>query len=237
MTQKPYFGFIDESGTLSNDPNQPFFSMGLLLIDDTHRLNLDLKIINNQAIAALDINQSDFEFKFNRITKQNYKFYMRIINRALRYSGIKICVLVLDKNKSNVKNKKHFCSIWSAYISCAKELIEQNVYTEKNCIVLANQITQPNRPWKFFESEVNSLSQVLNTTQLQSDSSILLQLIDIMTGSVAYQFRQVKMGEQRVNASKMEVSNHLMRKLRRRTLAEPFTVNRPIHFSVQEFEL
>jgi hypothetical protein len=231
----PYFAFIDESGTLAKDPNQPIFAIGLLLIDDTSRLLQELQNIKSQAIAGTGSKAKLFEFKFKGITKGNYMYYQQMIDVALSFPQLRICVFIMDKRNPKIQISTHFNSTWDAYLSYTKLVIRKNVTSDRKVIVLADYITKPSDNPKFFEPEIRSLQQVENVTLLESDSSLFIQLIDILTGSVVYKFRHRSSKGLLINESKMKVANYLMNKLRRSELADNFTVQSPVYFSVWEF--
>ena len=74
-----YFGFIDETGVLHNDPGQRFFPIGLLKCEDTSALYEELRRIKSQVESRLDLERRNkglpakgtcFEFKFSSITQE-----------------------------------------------------------------------------------------------------------------------------------------------------------------------
>jgi hypothetical protein len=50
-----YFGFIDETGVLHNDPAQRFFAIGLLKCEDVSVLYEELRRIKSQVESRLDL--------------------------------------------------------------------------------------------------------------------------------------------------------------------------------------
>ena len=62
---KQFFGFMDETGVLSNDPQQRFFALGLLKIAQTSPLYENMKKLKDRYQLP-----GNFEFKFTGI-KQN----------------------------------------------------------------------------------------------------------------------------------------------------------------------
>lgn len=231
----PYFCFIDSSGVLEKDPNQPFFGIGVLMIEDTSRLHQELALIKSKAIAATKARAKTFEFKFNRITRTSRPFYQDLIDAAFAHKRNRVCVFVLDKTDPKIQPDKYFKSTWDAYLSYTKLVIRRNVPRGRRCIVVADYITKPTNEAKFFESELCTVGQVVNATLLESDASVFIQLIDLFAGAVLFQFKRKAAGVGKVDREKLAVSNHLMKSLNRKTLAESFTVTRPIYFSVWRF--
>ena len=82
-----YFGFIDETGVLHNDPDQRFFAIGLLKCEDTSALYEELRTLKNRAESKLDLERQTkglpvkkgcFEFKFSSITPGRTSFIMNL---------------------------------------------------------------------------------------------------------------------------------------------------------------
>ena len=230
----PYFAFIDESGTLAHDKEQVFFSIGLMLVEDTSRITQELSLIREQAIAELNAKASGFEFKFNRITRRSKDYYKRLIDTVLSHP-VKVRIFVLDKTDKNLDLEKHFKSTWDAYIEYAKFLIKNNVKEDSPCIVVMDYLCKPANHPKFIESELRSLPVVLNATMLESECANLIQLIDVIVGCVTYEFRKKKNPLLIRDNFKGEVADYLKTKLGVKTLAEHFTVNRPVDFNVWLF--
>ena len=92
-----YFGFIDETGVLHNDPDQRFFAIGLLKCEDTSALYEELRMLKNRTESKLDlerqikglpVKKGCFEFKFSSITRGSHEFYYDLINLYFEFTEL-----------------------------------------------------------------------------------------------------------------------------------------------------
>lgn len=231
MTLNPYFAFIDESGVLQKDPNQPFFALGMLLIEDTSTLFHEITLLKRQAASATGNSRKAFEFKFKEITYRSRPFYERLIDTACSGS-IEVKVCVLDKSRISSEGKKYI-DIWESYNRYIRDMIEESVLGTSQCIVVADYLTRPRRSDKYLERELNRLPQVANAMMLESHASVLIQLIDVLVGCVICQFRQRRSPQVAHNSEKQKVAKYLASNLGRETMAEVFEVKAPVRFGVR----
>lgn len=240
-----YLGFIDETGVLAHDPNQPFFGIGLLLIEDTSAFYEELNALKTSIISQLALekqqqNQSakgtDFEFKFNWINNSNYKFYFELINLYFRYSSFKFCCLVIDKQNPKVDVKSFFPDSWTAYIRFSSLLIQSNIKSEdeKVCVV-ADYLGKPKAHHLYYEPEIKKIKNVYNATVIESHASLFVQVVDVLIGCVVYEFKEnrYQLGGNKV---KKAVCDHLKKKLNKTSLSSGFTTSTPSYFSIWEFK-
>ncbi|MCX6645064.1 MAG: DUF3800 domain-containing protein [bacterium] len=230
----PYFAFIDESGVLQKDPNQPFFALGMLLIEDTSTLFHEITLLKRQASTATGDSRKAFEFKFKEITYRSRPFYERLIDTACSGS-IEVKVRVLDKSRISSEGKKYI-DIWESYNRYIGNMIEESVQGSSQCIVVADYLTRPRHSDKYLERELKRLPQVVNAMMLESHASVMIQLIDVLVGCVIYQFRQRSKPQAMFDMQKRRISDYLAERMERDTLAEPFAIQRPIPFEVRMLE-
>lgn len=233
MADFPYFGFVDESGVLSNDPTQPFFALGLLLIEDTSEMTVQLNALKGRVIDAYPAAKKDFEFK--NVTRDYRPYYEELIDIALAHP-IKVCIFILDKTDPKIDVSKHFKTTWDAYIGYSKLLILNNVKSPDSCIVVADQITKPAAHPKWIERELRNLARVNNAMMLESYASMFIQVVDVLAGCVVYTFRKKKHPRYAKDKVKRKLTKYLATKLGRTSLDSGFTVSSPINFSVWVFE-
>jgi hypothetical protein len=227
----PYFAFIDESGVLQKDPNQPFFAIGMLLIEDTSTLFHRITLLKRQASAATGDSRRAFEFKFKEITFTSRPFYEELIDAACA-SSVEVKVCVLDKSLINIEGRKYI-DIWESYNRYVRNMIEESVHYPSQCIVVADYLTRPRRSEKFLERELKQLPQVANAMMLESHASVMIQLIDVLTGCVIYQLKQNRNTEKAENSQKGAVAKYLAGKLSRESMTGAFEASSPIHYSVR----
>ena len=142
-----YFGFIDETGVLHNDPDQRFFAIGLLKCDDTSALYEEFRMLKNRAESKLDLERQTkglpvkkgcFEFKFSSITRGSHEFYYDLINLYFKFTKLQFCSLVIDKTNPGVKIEEVFPDTWEAYIGYSKMLIKNNMKPDDEICVVAD---------------------------------------------------------------------------------------------------
>ena len=238
-----YFGFIDETGVLHNDPGQRFFAIGLLKCEDTSALYEELRRIKSQVESRLDLERRNkglpakgtcFEFKFSSITGTSYKFYRELIDLYFKFPSLEFCSLVIDKKNPDVKIEEVFPDTWEAYISYSKMLIKNNMNSKDSICVLADFLGKPKTSNKYYEPEIRILSSVYNASVIESHASLFIQLVDILIGCIVLDFRRSREGK-KVDEFKAKVCDFLKVKLGAQALAKNFTKNAPNYFSVWEF--
>ncbi len=222
------FMFINESGVLQNDPNQPLFCLGLLKLHDTSRLYRQVKEIRDRLV--------DSEFKFTKVKDSNFHLYVELLNAYLNYKDGYFCAFILDKLRPGMDVKRYFSDTWDAYIGYSKLLVRNNL-RDDICCVISDYLDRPSYARNFYEDGIRGVDQnkIFNVTMLESHASLMIQVVDVLTGCVSYEFRQQRYGAASAKRSKIELVKHLRRSLGRDTLAANFSVNNPNYFSVWEF--
>lgn len=268
---KNYFAFIDESGVLDESKKvQPFFAVGFLKILDTsviserltqrhydyfsiqkerrHLLLDDLRdnprILSNDDLNLLLVSTRHYEYKFTNVTYTNLERYKSFLDTALEFP-LHFCALVIDKTDP-VFNSTIYKNYWSAYITYTKLICQKNCDSANKLCVIADYMNKPSESNTYFEKELNSLSNVLNTLRAHSETFTLLQMCDLLLGSVIFQWKQKNNFVANSNRAKAkrEFVNHLVSKLvipdKKRSkypLAQVITCQNPIYFSVWPLKL
>lgn len=88
---KQLFGFIDETGVLSNDPQQRFFALGILKLSNTSKLFESIKKLKDKYKKS-----KGFEFKFTGIKKDSdLNIHKELIDICFSYPMFSLLVLLL----------------------------------------------------------------------------------------------------------------------------------------------
>lgn len=178
---KVNFLFIDEIG-ISLDPNQPYFGIGGLKIENTININRQLHNVFTGAVSFLNQKEERFEFKFKYLTYRSLKFYKRIIE-ILKETPNWSFEFILEKKKLPWAG----IIFWQKYLDYINQLVKR--FPEKDLILVSDYLVKPKKEINDLFNIAEKEPQVLNILQLESQGSLLLQVADILLGGIAYQKR------------------------------------------------
>lgn len=199
MNKNNYLLFMDETGTLSKDGQQPYFGLGILKLKETSSLLQKIYTIKNKNFHK--------ELKFSKIKYNGQVSYIKkIIDICFEYEYFNFYAFIIDKKNINKGNS----SIWNLYIKFAKQHIKENcrMEDEKICI-LADYLSKPKNE-KSFEKSMMESDKVFNACMLESESSIFIQIVDILIGAIVY---KINPNNSNKNNRKTEVCLYLEKKL------------------------
>jgi hypothetical protein len=202
------FAFIDEVG-FSDDPSQPFVAIGLLkirqpdiILEDLHKHHFDYttenkakrrKIIDDLLAEPKALSMDEYnsiflstrhhEFKFENITYPSLARYKELIDILVTYPIDFSCLLV-DKSKYPLHNFTHFWEAYSHYISTLIQKINQ---PDEKPIIIADWVNRPKDNSQTLHQYIMSMDQIANTIQADSQSFLLLQMCDLLMGTVVFE--------------------------------------------------
>jgi len=207
------------------------------------RLDEDFENGNMQKVLKAAKSYRSFEMKFSAINKENENLYKHILHKYFGYANVRFCAIVFDKKRDDFHPDG--MSHWNRYLNNAALLISKNMehLPSAEFVILPDQITQPSEVEVDYENalrmkiidrikdtEMLSAENIFGVARLESHSSMLLQLTDILAGAVAYDFREAD------QKRKEDFVSLLREKLgRKERMNESFTVNSPNYFSVWKF--
>ena len=207
MQPKPYLIFMDETGTISgNDTDskvqvqQPYFALGIIRLLDTSDLMAKVYTIPRNSI----------EFKFAQISKRGYAARAeKIIDLCLNHKPFYFCCFIIDKTKIKHRDK----TTWELQIEFAKKHIEEHCKDGYACVV-ADYLSRPKSVSETFEESLRKSSKVFNAFMVESESSIFIQIVDLLIGAIAYKYKLTKNPKFQASKYKLRVANFLENQLK-----------------------
>lgn len=174
--------FLDETGSISHDR---FFSVGCLILPEP---SLILRSIQK----LRDVHHWYTEMKWVEVTQTSYPLYRDVLELVSR-SDARYACFVADRESADPVAR--FGDAWLAYEKLAAQLLIGAARPGELVSVLADNYSTPDNV--VFEidvrREVNQRLKKLvlvSVCRLDSRSSDGLQLVDILTGAVTFEYRQ-----------------------------------------------
>lgn len=265
MDNNNYFAFIDESGNSTQerffglgllliddeigdfyDSMKPFFDKARDIARTQKMARIAELTKNNEFDQISEIAKSarKFELKFKYINSTNNTIYSSLINNYFRFPKARFCALIIDRQKHTASA----LNPWDTYIQQAAMLITNNIKNISPCelCVLADDLTRPANITKSFEQSLtdaisfrlkkNELSdKVFGVSRLESHSSLLLQIVDILLGCVMFDYKKsTGLISENLFEKQNSVVDNVRDRLKTKTLAKNTTYHNPSYFSVWE---
>jgi hypothetical protein len=192
------FCFLDETGSLS-DIKDPYFTVGLVKMSQPYYL---------QSKIYYERSKRNFhdEMKFNKLSKNNIEFAKFVIEAFFDTKSIDFYSYTTKKDckyfKTNFDSDQ-----WVAYEKITIKLLEASLADNEILILIADHVTTP----KDIKFEVNTKKNFNNSKKrlalagvcrFDSRSNDLLQVIDLIIGSITY---DIKLSKGVVSGSKYKI--------------------------------
>lgn len=177
------FCFLDESGTLGIK-KQPYFTVGMIKCSQPYYLQQKIRYIRES-------NNFWWELKFNRLNNSKIKVALLVLKALFETRSILYSSYTIDKRSSYFKKEFHSDPFF-AYEKITQHLLEGNLRKNEIIIVLADDIVTPKRS-KFEVNIKNNINNkfdrlaIAGVCRLDSRTNDLLQLTDLLTGSINYE--------------------------------------------------
>jgi len=177
------FCFLDESGTL-DVKSQPYFTVGMIKCSQPYYLQQKIRYIRES-------NNFWWEFKFQHLSKPKIRTTLSVLDTLFNTRSIHFSSYTIDKRSEYFKNEFHN-DPFIAYEQITKHLLEGNLRKNEVLIVLADNVVAPKRN----RFEVNVKNHINNkfkrlaiagVCRLDSRTNDLLQLTDLLIGSINYE--------------------------------------------------
>lgn len=174
--------FLDETGAISKDR---YFAVGVVKLQEPSQL---LRAV----IKFRDKTHWYHEFKFTDVTRNTLAMYKELATLAWETGQPTFYCFVADRRDQDPIAR--FGDPWRAYLKMAEQLIVATVKPNEIISVLADNYSTPDEV--LFEEELRQavnrrLRRLAVTTvaRLDSRSTDGLQMVDLLTSAVAFEFR------------------------------------------------
>ncbi len=198
-------GFLDETGAISRDR---FFGVGLLKCNEPSQVLRRIQKIRDQTHWYKEI-------KFSALTSGSLDLYMRFTDACLVPHGVEFFCFVSDRDKADPVER--FGSSWDAYSKLAEQLVVASLHSDQLMSLMADNYSTPDSV--LFEEELRMRVNrrlhrlaVVSVCRLDSRSSDGLQLADLLTSAVTYEFRATA-GIAAGNNPKAQLAAHVRSRL------------------------
>lgn len=174
--------FLDESGSISQDR---FFAVGCLKLGEP-------SILLRQVQKLRDRRHEYGEIHWVDLTKHSLPFYKDVVDLVAASDATYSC-FVADRHNHDPVTR--FGSPWAAYQRLAEQLIIGSIAPREILTVLADNYSTPDNVTfeEDLRREVNRRLKrlaVSSVCRLDSRSTDALQLVDLLTSAVTFEFRQ-----------------------------------------------
>ena len=201
-------------------------------------------------ISAIANSNKRFELKFKFINNTTNLIYKELIEKYFEFKKARFCSLVVDRFELMKKQPKINLEPWDIYISRAAMLLASNIKNIHPCqiCVLADDLTRPRSIRKTFEKSLkdsinfrlaksNISESIFGVARLESHSSLMLQIVDILLGCVMYDYKKEAGLISKKLAQRQEVVVEKTRNiLKTKSLAVSKTFHDPNYFSVWKLQ-
>ena len=174
--------FLDESGSISHDR---FFSVGCLIVPEPSTVLRRIQKLR-------DVHHWYSEMKWVDVTETSYPLYRDVIEHVSR-SDARYACFVADRDSADPVAR--FGDAWRAYEKLAAQLLIGAARPGELVSVLADNYSTPDDV--VFEVDVRQeVNQrlgklvLVSVCRLDSRSCDGLQLVDMLTGAITFEYRQ-----------------------------------------------
>jgi len=231
------FLFMDESGVLQSRQTQPFFAVGTLWLPRPESLHRRLLDVRARAAFDLGIPGRQFEFKLNRVTKRTLPFFREAMRETLLAIEASVVVTVLKKSEHPMLLEATTQQRWSIYCACARQAVGNHVArVSGTAIVLADYLDCPRAASASLEEELRQVPGILNVLLLESDSSLLIQAVDLLVGGILFDFRRREACPPS-DLVKLELVEILLQELGIPQFEMSLALNRPCKLQIQPYTM
>jgi len=181
------FTFIDESGVLNPaQEGKSYFGIGAFKHTKPIDLLNRLHPIYEGLVNELKKDATRVEFSFKSTTSKSIKYDLAFLDVLSGDCDWEFSSLYFDANDHDFIRPANHIQRWEKYVSYIKILIEKNIWSNEETIVIADYQRQPRNSRKKFDFIEQDLDKVYNILQTESHGVLAVQLADMLLGGFLY---------------------------------------------------
>lgn len=187
MTITKTFTFIDESGALNPlQDGKSYFGIGAFKHTKPIELLERLHPVYEGLVSELKKDETRVEFSFKSTTSRSIKYDLAFLDRLDGDYDWEFNCLYFDANDNNFIKPSNHIQRWENYVSYIKMLIEKNLWSSEETIVVADYQRKPKDSRKKIEFVEQDISKVYNILQTESHGVLPIQITDMLLGGYLY---------------------------------------------------
>lgn len=193
--------FLDESGSIASSR---FFAVGCLKVREPSSLLRPLQKLRDREHRYGEIHFAD-------LTRGASPFYKQVIDVVCDSGAMTFSCFVADRVEADPVAR--FGSKWAAYEKLATQLLVASISRRELVAVIADNYSTPDdidfeRDVRVAVNERLRRLAVTSVCRMDSRAADPLQLVDLLTSAVAFEFRQ-SAGLASATSAKADVAAHL----------------------------
>lgn len=181
------FTFIDESGALNPiQDGKSYFGVGAFKHTKPIELLERLHPVYEGLCNELKKDETRVEFSFKSTTAKSIRYDLAFLDKLDGDYDWEFNCLYFDANSKGFVKPNNHIERWEKYVSYIKMLIEKNLWSTEETIVIADYQRKPKDSRKKIEFVQQDISKVYNILQTESHGVLPVQIADMLLGGYLY---------------------------------------------------
>lgn len=181
------FTFIDESGVLNPvQEGKAYFGIGSFKHTKPIELIERLHQIYEGLCSELKKDETRVEFSFKSTTSKSIKYDIAFLDILDGDYDWEFNCLYFDANDRNFIKPNNHIQRWEKYVSYTKLLIEKNLWSSEETIVISDYQRKPKDSRKRIDFVAQDIRRVYNILQTESHGVLPVQMADMLLGGYLY---------------------------------------------------
>lgn len=187
MTTIKTFTFIDESGALNpTQDGKSYFGIGAFKHTKPIELLERLHPVYEGLCNELKKDETRVEFSFKSTTAKSIRYDIAFLDKLNGDYDWEFNCLYFDANNANFIKPSNHIQRWEKYVSYIKMLIEKNLWSAEETVVIADYQRRPKDSRKKIEFVEQDIAKVYNILQTESHGVLPIQIADMLLGGYLY---------------------------------------------------